>query len=314
MYWVLRVGLSGGIGSGKSTVAARLARLGAVVVDADRIAREVVEPGERALAEVRERFGDDVVTDEGTLDRAALGRLVFADREALRALEAITHPAIRARTAERVAAAVRADPAAVVVHDMPLLVEQDLGPGYHLVLVVDTDEETRVRRLVGARGMDEDDARARVRAQASDAERRAAADVLLDNTGTPELLERAVDALWTGRVLPFEANLRRREPAPGPGDPGQPPGGWAAQAARTGARLRRVLGDALGDVTGGPDADGVLHLDAPVADQACLDVPDVLTGLADAGFPRLRDGGGGPARLHGSADPGRPARVRLRAG
>ena len=189
---MLRVGLTGGIGSGKSSVAARLAGLGAVVIDADRIAREVVEPGMPSLTAIRERFGPSVVSDDGILDRAGLGRIVFGDRAALRDLEAITHPAIWARTAELFAAA---PDDAIVVHDMPLLVEAGMTGEYHLVLSVLTDTETRLRRLVEHRGLHEDDARQRIAAQADDDARRAAADVLLDNNGSPEDLATAVDAL-----------------------------------------------------------------------------------------------------------------------
>ncbi|MBD3785095.1 MAG: dephospho-CoA kinase [Micrococcales bacterium] len=170
---MLRVGLTGGIGSGKSTAAAALADLGAVVVDADAVAREVVQPGRPALAAIAERFGADLVGDDGALDRAALGRVVFADPAALRDLEAITHPAIWERTAELVAAAPED---AVVVHDMPLLVEKGMTGEYHLVLVVGAPEEVRLERLVHDRGMGEDDARARIAAQADDAARRSAAD------------------------------------------------------------------------------------------------------------------------------------------
>src|SRR5688572_9341320 len=149
---MLRVGLTGGIGSGKSTVSAQLAALGAVVVDADAVARDVVRPGTPALVAVAERFGRELVAPDGTLDRPALGRVVFTDRAALADLEAITHPAIRARTAQLMAAA---PPDAVVVHDMPLIVEQGLAPAYHLAVVVGAGEELRVRRLVEQRGMPE---------------------------------------------------------------------------------------------------------------------------------------------------------------
>lgn len=194
---MLRIGLTGGIGSGKSTVAARLAELGAVVVDADRLARDVVAPSQPALAEIAERFGPDVLGDDGSLDRAALGALVFADDDARRALEAITHPRIAERTA---AIAATAPPDGVLVHDVPLLVEGGLADRYDLVVVVGADEEVRVRRLVQARGMAEPDARSRIRAQASDAQRRAVADVWLDNSGTEAELLAAVDALWEERL------------------------------------------------------------------------------------------------------------------
>ncbi len=313
---MLRVGLSGGIGSGKSTVAARLAELGAVVVDADRVAREVVEPGRAALEAVRQRFGDGVVGADGALDRAALGAFVFADPAALRDLEAITHPAIRERTAELVDEAVRADPAAVVVHDMPLLVEKRMSAGYHLVVVVDTAVETRVRRLVGARGLTEADARSRIRAQASDADRYAAADVLLDNNGAPAAARAEVDRLWADRLVPFEENVRHGvaarppepltlvapRPASAPGTPSRPSDGtgwpcdevWAAQAARLLDRATLAIGDVAvtADHVGGtsvPDvpATDVVDLQVGVTSLADADRDDVVRRLAEAGFPRL---------------------------
>lgn len=148
---MLRVGLTGGIGSGKSTVSARLTQRGAVVIDADRIAREVVQPGTSGLAAIEDRFGAQVLLPDGELDRPALGRLVFGEPEALQALEAITHPAIWAQTATEFAAA-KAAGAAVAVHDMPLLVEKAMSAEYHLVAVVGASEQTRVRRLVTHRG------------------------------------------------------------------------------------------------------------------------------------------------------------------
>ena len=158
---MLRIGLTGGIGSGKSTVARRLGEHGAVVVDADALAREVVGPGEEALTRIRERFGEAVFAADGTLDRPALGRVVFGDPQSLAALEAITHPAIRERTAQRFAEAVAAG-VRVGVHDVPLLVEGGLAPEYHLVLVVDTDEDVRVERIVRYRGASEAEARSRI--------------------------------------------------------------------------------------------------------------------------------------------------------
>jgi dephospho-CoA kinase len=193
---VLRIGLTGGIGSGKSTVSALLAAHGAVVIDSDRIAREVVEPGTPGLAAVARAFGDGVLAPDGSLDRPALAAVVFADPEARRRLDGIVHPLVRARAAELAAAV---PPDAVVVHDVPLLVESGQAGGYDLVLVVEADLETRVVRLV-ARGLTEDDARARIAAQATDAQRRAVADVVLDNGGTPEELAAQVDRFWAERV------------------------------------------------------------------------------------------------------------------
>ncbi len=189
----LHVGLTGGIGSGTSTVSARLAELCAVVVAYARLSREAVEPGTPGLAAIRERFGDAVVAADGSLDRPALGAVVFADEAARRDLEAITHPAIRDLAAARVAAA--ADDA-VVVHDHPLLVEMGMAAACDVVVVVDLPPELQVRRLVEQRGMAEDDARARLAAQTSREQRLAAADEVLDNQGSREDLLAAVDALW----------------------------------------------------------------------------------------------------------------------
>ena len=195
---MLRIGLTGGIGSGKSTVAGLLAARGARVIDADRIAREVVEPGTPGLDAVVGAFGAGVLTAEGALDRPALAAVVFADPEARRRLDGIVHPLVRSRAAELVAAA---PPEAVVVQDVPLLVETGQAGSYDLVLVVQADPATRVRRLVG-RGLSEDDARARIAAQATDEQRRAVADVVLDNSGTPDALAGQVARFWAERVAP----------------------------------------------------------------------------------------------------------------
>jgi dephospho-CoA kinase len=187
------VGLTGGIGAGKSAVATRLAELGAVVIDADRLARDAVAPGTEGLRRVVAEFGPGVLDADGALDRTALARLVFGDDEARQRLEEIIHPLVRAKTAELVAVA---PPDAVVVNDVPLLVEANLAGLYELVVVVLAAEETRIRRLVRDRGMSEDEARARIAAQASDEERRAVADVVLDNDGTLDDLRAKVDAAW----------------------------------------------------------------------------------------------------------------------
>ena len=196
---MLRIGLTGGIGSGKSTVSALLAARGAVVIDADRIAREVVEPGTPGLHAVEQAFGPDVVAADGSLDRPALAAVVFADPEARRRLDGIVHPLVRARAAE-LADAAPAD--AVVVHDVPLLVETGQAGSYDLVLVVQADPEARVSRLV-LRGLTEGDARARMAAQATDEQRRAVADVVLDNSGSEQDLAAQVDRFWTERVQPL---------------------------------------------------------------------------------------------------------------
>ena len=193
------VGLTGGIGSGKSTVARLLADHGAIVVDADKVAREVVEPGQPALQEIRERFGREVIDPQGRLDRAALAAIVFGDDDARRDLEGITHPRIGDRVAQRIADAQAAEDAdgreRLVVVDHPLLVESGAAAGYETVIVVEAPVEVRVGRLVEARGMDEADVRARVKAQADDATRRAAATHLVDNAGDLDALQAQVDAI-----------------------------------------------------------------------------------------------------------------------
>jgi dephospho-CoA kinase len=195
---VLRIGLTGGIGSGKSTVSRLLAERGAVIVDADRIAREVVERGTPGLAAVVEAFGDGVLSADGALDRPALAAIVFSDPEARARLDGIVHPLVRSRSAELAAAA---PPDAVLVNDVPLLVETGQAGSYDLVLVVEADEETRVARLV-QRGLTAGDARARIAAQATDEQRRAVADVVLDNSGSLEDLAAQVEGFWAQRVAP----------------------------------------------------------------------------------------------------------------
>ncbi|MEV6470906.1 dephospho-CoA kinase [Streptomyces sp. NPDC051657] len=190
---MLKVGLTGGIGAGKSEVSRLLVKYGAVLIDSDRIAREVVEPGTPGLAAVVEEFGPGVLTAEGELDRPALGSLVFADAERLAALNAIVHPLVGARAAERERAAPED---AVVVHDVPLLTENGLAPLYDLVVVVDASVGTQLERLVTLRGMTESDARARMAAQATRDQRRAVADLIVDNDGPLEALEPQVRAVW----------------------------------------------------------------------------------------------------------------------
>jgi dephospho-CoA kinase len=190
---MLKVGLTGGIGAGKSEVSRLLASYGALVVDSDLIAREVVAPGTPGLAAVTAEFGPQVLAPDGSLDRPKLGAVVFADPDRLAALNAIVHPLVRQRSAELQAAA---GPGDVVVHDVPLLAENGLAGLYDLVVVVDAANETRLDRLVRLRGMDPQQAEARLAAQAPRADRLAVADVVLDNEGPLERLEPQVRALW----------------------------------------------------------------------------------------------------------------------
>jgi dephospho-CoA kinase len=292
---VLRVGLTGGIGAGKSSVSGQLIRRGAVVIDADRLAREVVAPGTPGLDAVVRVFGPGVLAEDGSLDRPKLAGVVFADADALTSLNGIVHPLVARRTAELVADA-PAD--AVVVHDVPLLVENGLAPGYHLVVVVQAPVDKRIARLAASRAMSEQEARSRIAAQATDEQRSAAADVVLDNGGTPAELQAAVDSLWSARLVPYEENVRLRRPAdPAGADPLEPAG-----AVRVVARLRLALGDSALRVE--PTGPG---LEVVVADGTAAD--DVAGRLADAGFPPWP---GESGRRHGSADPGCPVTVSVR--
>ncbi|MGQ0837777.1 dephospho-CoA kinase [Actinokineospora sp.] len=323
---MLRVGLTGGIGSGKSTVAGRLAEHGAVVIDADRIAREVVEPGTEGLAELVAAFGGGVLAEDGTLDRPALAALAFGTDDARATLNAIVHPKIGVRTAELMA---QASADAVVVHDVPLLVENGLAPRYHLVIVVDAPVEVRVHRLVHSRGLTESDARARIAAQATEADRRAAADVWLDNTGPRDEVLAAVDELWADRLVRFEANVRlhrhtrRRAPRLVEPDPT-----WQAQADRVLARLRLAAGDAAlrVDHIGSTAVPGLAAKDVLDFQVTVAALDDSLDGvLGAAGFPYLpgfdddtpqpphTDPALWRKRTHVGADPMRWANVHLRA-
>ncbi|MFF4875703.1 dephospho-CoA kinase [Micromonospora sp. NPDC000668] len=324
---MLRVGLTGGIGSGKSAVAARLVERGAVLIDSDRVAREVVAPGTEGLAEIVATFSTEVLDADGALDRAALGAVVFADETARRQLEAITHPRVRARTAELAAAAA---PDAIVVNDVPLLVEVGLAPTYHLVVVVQTDVAARLERLARDRGMDRAEAERRIAAQADDDRRRAVADVVLTNDGSLAELHAAVDALWHQRLLPYEHNLReRRVVPPGRVDPTGTDPNWPEQYARLAARIRHALApaDLRIDHIGSTAVPGLAAedvIDVQVAVPSLADADRVLADrLANAGFPPVpgqwwddpRPAGSGrwEKRLHGSADPARPVRVHVRA-
>ncbi|MCM6778800.1 dephospho-CoA kinase [Nocardia sp. CDC159] len=323
---MLRIGLTGGMGAGKSTVARLLVERGAVLVDSDVIAREVVAPGTAGLAALVEAFGPEILAADGSLDRPALAARAFADDESRAQLNSITHPLVGKRTAELIAAA-PAD--SIVVQDIPLLVENGLGALMNLVVVVTADVETRVRRLEEFRGVSREDALARIKAQATDEQRRAAADVLLDNNGSAEDLEPRVRALWEERLVPFERNARTRtRPARGEVRLVGPDPEWSAAAQRLIGRLAVVCGasarriDHIGStaVPGLPAKD-VIDIQITVAD---LEVADQLREpLEQAGFPRIVEydhddpkPGADPAqwgkRVHVSADPGRSANIHVR--
>ena len=201
------IALTGGIASGKSTIAGRLAEHGAVIVDADRIVREVQSPGSPVLTEIAAAFGDDVITADGALDRARLASLVFGDDDAVTRLNAIVHPAVREESARRFAAVRAADPGAVVVYDVPLLVEARADDPWDLIVVAHAPAALRVDRLVQLRGMAEADARARIAAQVSDERRLEIADVVIDTTGTLAATLAQTDELWARLTasLPDEA-------------------------------------------------------------------------------------------------------------
>ena len=207
------MGLTGGIGAGKSTVARTFVDQGAYHVDADAIAREVVAPGSAGLASLVEAFGPDILDDDGALDRAALAQRAFADAESTAKLNGITHPLIGARTAELMEAA---PDDAVILHDVPLLVESGMAPLYDLVVVVHTDADVRLDRLVKHRQMDPDDARARIAKQATDDERRAVADVWIENHGSPEDLAAEALRVWNDVLIPLrDKTLRQAQGAEG---------------------------------------------------------------------------------------------------
>jgi dephospho-CoA kinase len=213
---VLRVGLTGGIGSGKSEVSRRLAAQGAVLIDADAIAREVVAPGTPGLAAVIEAFGPGVLLADGSLDRPRLGEIVFADGEQLARLNGIVHPLVGARSRELEQAA---GSRSIVVHDVPLLAENKLADNYDLVVVVDAPPRVQLDRLIRQRGMSREQAQARMAAQASRADRLAVAGIVIENSGSIAELDRLVGELWT--------ELRRREQG---GRPGERPGRFSGRS------------------------------------------------------------------------------------
>lgn len=209
----LRVGLTGGIGSGKSEVARRLAERGAVVIDADVLAREALGTGTPGLARAVAELGDGILTSTGDLDRARLGELVFVDATARRRLEAIVHPEVRRRAGELEHEAVAADPGAVVVHDIPLLVEARGTEGFDVVVVVDVPADVQLARLVSGRGMSETAARSRIAAQATREQRLAVADVVVDNSRSLADLDERVASVWAELAVLAEGSSGRGESA-----------------------------------------------------------------------------------------------------
>lgn len=306
---MITVAVTGGIGAGKSTVSRRLADLGAVVVDSDRLAREVVAPGSEGLAEIAAAFGPGVIGEDGALLRPALAAIVFGDPAARARLEGITHPRVRALFEERRAAA-PAD--AVVVNDIPLLVDLRVAAGFHLVLTVRADPEVRVRRLI-TRGLTESDARARIAAQITDAARDPLTDVWLDNDGAPGDLDAEVDALWRDRLLPFERHVRLGQVAAGVPAAS---GATAATAQRLAARIgAAVPGSAVtvlaptGDTEPGP-----VRLRAATVDARLLPELTAIGFPPAPGSPGADDWVAGDVRRHGAADPGQPADVEVLLG
>lgn len=330
----LHVGLSGGIGSGKSTVSKLLVERGAVLVDSDVIAREVVAPGTQGLALVRERFGDGVVDDDGALDRPALAATVFGDDAARADLNAIVHPLVAQEAIRQVQAA---PDDAIVVQDIPLLVELGREVDYQLTVIVAADPDVRLERLVRTRGMSEADARARMDAQATGEQRRAAADVWLENGSTQADLADHVERLWTQRLVPFEHNLRTRTAVRRPATAAlaEPDPGWAPTARRLLGRLDRALQRAsLRDRVHGLEhigstavpglaAKDVINLQLTLDDLTLATTDAFESAVLTAGFvqPRERldtvhawapDESEWRKVLYGNADPGRVVHLHVR--
>ncbi|CRZ13946.1 dephospho-CoA kinase [Mycolicibacterium neworleansense] len=305
-------------------MSATFSDLGGIIVDGDVIAREVVEPGTEGLAKLVEAFGDGILLPEGALNRPALAAVAFSDDEKRATLNGIVHPLVAHRRSELIAAA---HEDAVIVEDIPLLVESQMAPMFPLVIVVNADPELRVKRLIEYRGFTESDARARIAAQATEEQRRAVADVWLDNSGSPGAVVEQARALWHERILPFAHNLTirrpaRRDPVVVPYDPT-----WPDQARRIVARLNTACGhravriDHIGSTAvPGMDAKDVIDVQVTVKS---LDVADELAeALLTAGYPVVPDITGDTPhdddlalwhkRFHASADPGRPTNVHIR--
>lgn len=333
---MLRIGLTGGIGAGKSAVSATFAECGGIVVDADVIAREVVEPGTEGLAALVTAFGEDILLPDGALNRPALAAKAFSSDDNRNTMNGIVHPLVGNRRAELIA---NAPADAVVVEDIPLLVESSMAPLFPLVVVVYADAEVRVTRLIEQRGMTEADARARIAAQADDQQRHAVADVWLDNSGTREALAERAREVWNGRIVPFAHNLSAGQVVAPPQrlTPADPT--WPTQAGRIIARVKVACGakalrvDHVGPTAvPGLAARDVIDIQVSVESLAVAD--ELAEGLLAVGYPRVDGVTGdtampdarstaerfghpdGPGlwakRLHASADPGRPTDVELR--
>lgn len=333
---MLRIGLTGGIGAGKSALSSTFARCGAVIVDGDVIAREVVQPGTEGLAALVEAFGRDILLPDGSLDRPALAAKAFRDDEARKTLNGIVHPLVGNRRSE-IIASVPED--SVVVEDIPLLVESGMAPLFPLVVIVYADVEVRLRRLVDQRGMAEEDARARIAAQASDEQRRAVADIWLDNSGSPEELVQHAQDVWNNRIVPFAHNLSGRQIARAPARLVPPDPTWPDQAQRILNRLRTTCGhralrvDHIGS-TAVPDLPAKDVIDIQITVESLTVADELVEPLLAAGYPRIEhitedvakndarstvdrydhedDTGLWRKRIHASADPGRPTNVHIR--
>ena len=333
---MLRIGLTGGIGAGKSALSKTFSECGGIIVDGDVIAREVVEPGTEGLASLVDAFGDDILRPDGALDRPALAAKAFADDEQRKKLNGIVHPLVAHRRAE-IIAAVSED--SVVVEDIPLLVESGMAPLFPLVVIVHADVDVRLRRLVEQRGMPEEDARARIAAQATDEQRRAVADVWLDNSGSPEALAARARDVWNNRILPFAHNLTQHQIAQAPARLAPADPTWPDQARRIINRLKTACGhralrvDHIGS-TAVPDYDAKDVIDIQITVESLAMADELVEPMLAAGYPRLEhitqdaaktdarstvdrydhsdDPGLWHKRIHASADPGRPTNVHVR--
>ena len=321
---MLRIGLSGGIGAGKSTVSTAFSECGGIVVDGDVISREVVQPGTEGLTALVEAFGSEILLPDGALNRPALAAVAFSDDEKRATLNGIVHPLVGKRRTELIEAA-PAD--AVVVEDIPLLVESQMAAMFPLVVIVNADEDVRVARLIEYRGFTEADARARIAAQAKETDRRLVADVWLENSGSPDDLKQRALELWHDRILPFAHNLDAAVPAATKPLVVASDSTWPDQAVRIVNRLTTACGhravriDHIGSTAvPGLDAKDVIDIQVTVPS---LDVADELPdALLPAGYPRVPDVTADAAhtddsamwrkRFHASADPGRPTNVHIR--